>query len=740
MDEEKNKLNNVPPAKPRNDSGDEIITDGFFDLSNLYSASRPKTSASARREAELRRRDEERRASEMRAVREDIERRYSLQLENARIHAESGGTSAENPKLVPLPKIDEREAVKEELDRIDKIINAGNASEIRRREALNRERGDSSDGGGREREFDVSQKNPVYVLLYNYGAAVYRSLFTVFSFIFKLTAAPFIRLRRLIFRASANAKKSRRKRMRNTILEIKRFSSEIKLAGKTIKKAFRSPLSLPAVILHYFRKAWSRHRKLLKSAVNVLAPVAAALLFVITIRYWRGVTFALEVVYNEKTIGYIRDEAVYIEAKDLVKERLNSGAYSAEKAEENASPQNVITKAVPSSPVSNLNARYSLSLVSREQLKDARAISDKIIENSVDNLTHACGVFVDGEFVCAVKNEADAKTVFYNILEPYEKDAREKGYVVGFAETIDYVQGLYSDDESHMADAARLASILSGEREPPTVYVLTAGDSIESAARRFKVDEDYLRRVNPGYDWGNAKEGDSVTVKTAKKFVGIKKIVSSSTVEEIKFDVVKKRDATKYSGYTQVKRKGVNGLKRTTKTSVYIDGILQGSEYDYDVVKEPVAEIVTVGTKTSRDGVYIGSTSKSGFLWPAPSCRCVSSPYGWRSRGWHKGMDLCRAGGGALGTPVIASKSGRVEVVQRSDSGYGCMVLINHGDGYKTRYAHMIKGSITVSTGDYVEAGRVIGKVGSTGNSTGPHLHFEVIKNGETQNPKNYIS
>ena len=158
-----------------------------------------------------------------------------------------------------------------------------------------------------------------------------------------------------------------------------------------------------------------------------------------------------------------------------------------------------------------------------------------------------------------------------------------------------------------------------------------------------------------------------------------------------------------------------------------------------DINRVRPGAILICPVKVPGGGVYIGEASDSGFLWPAPSCHRVSSPYGWRSSGWHNGIDLVKAGGGASGTPVIASKSGRVEVVQRSSSGYGNMVLINHGDGYKTRYAHMIKGSITVSVGDYVEAGRTIGKVGSTGNSTGPHLHFEVIRNGETQNPKNYI-
>ena len=462
-------------------------------------------------------------------------------------------------------------------------------------------------------------------------------------------------------------------------------------------------------------------------------PVSALLILIFTVNYWNGVTFALEVIYNDKSIGYISGEEVYIEAMDLVRDRLSSAAYSSSK---NSSTE----MTVAASPADNFNARYALSLVSPEELNDAQAISDKMIENSVDNLTHACGIYIDGEFICAVKNEADAKTVFYDILEPYEKDAQANGYVVGFAETIDYVQGLYRDDESVMWDASRLSSVLTGESAAAKTYIIQSGDSIESVAEDFGVDEDYLRDNNPGYDWDDLKQGDSVVVKSSVKFISIKKIVSSSTTREIEFSTVKKRDATKYSGYRQVQQKGVNGTQRVTETKIYIDGILQDTDYSYETIKEPVDEIVTVGTRTSFNGVYIGTASESGFLWPAPSCHYVSSPYGWRSSGWHNGIDLVKSGGGALGTPVIASKSGRVEVVQRSNSGYGNMVLINHGDGYKTRYAHMIKGSITVSVGEYVEAGQTIGKVGSTGNSTGPHLHFEVIVNGETQNPKNYIS
>lgn len=485
-------------------------------------------------------------------------------------------------------------------------------------------------------------------------------------------------------------------------------------------------MSLPAVLAHYFKKALSRHKKLLKTAANVAMPVLSVFILIVTVGFWSGLTFALEVYYNNESIGYISDESVYIEAKDIVKERLSGGGFSSD-----------IEATVANS--ANLSADYKIAVISVEELNDAQVISDKMIENSVDSLTNACGVYIDGKFVCAVKNEADAKTVFYNILEPYEAQAQTEGYVVGFAQNIDYVQGIYRNDESVIWDAAKLAEKLAEPREEAVVHIADEDDTLASIAEEYDIDENKLAEYNPGYNFGNINEGDSITVKPSRGVVNIKKTVTTSEIREIKFDTVKKKDPSKYSSYKLVEQKGVNGSERVVKTMIYIDGEHTDTKYDYETIVEPIDEIVTVGTKTYYDGVYVGTPSDSGFLWPAPSCHYVSSPYGWRSSGWHNGIDLVRSGGGANGTPVIASRSGTVEVVQRSNSGYGNMVLINHHDGYKTRYAHMISGSITVKVGDYVEAGRTIGRVGSTGNSTGPHLHFEVIYRGEEQNPKYYI-
>lgn len=712
MSEEKRKVNNAQTHKPLDE-----ITDGFYDLNEVYSGAPEKLT----REEELIQRDKKRREAELQAIFEDIERRYTIHLEEAKSNAEASAAEGERNKKSVLDFETDTSVVSEEIERMDALISkdgsqvlAEEDSDASKKETLPEE----------NQPFDLSQSNAVYAFVYSLGDAVSGLVKTVFLLLFKLIRLPFRIIMRLFSKSAAKIKV--REYARSTLREMVYFRREIKTASKSIKKAIRKPWSIPAVLAHYVKKAVSRHKKLLKTTANTLMPVLSVIILIITLNYWSGTTFALEVVYNNKSIGYISNESVYVEAKDIVKKRLSTGDFSTE------------TEATAAFSA-NLRAEYKIAVVSVEELNDAQTISDKMIENSVDNLTNACGVYVDGKFICAVKNEADAKSVFYSILEPYESQAQAEGYVVGFAQNIDYVQGLYKDDKSVMWDAATLAEKLSQPKEEAVVHTVTEGDSLESIAAEYELDEADIIELNPEYDFENMLEGDSVTVKQAKGFINIRKTVTTTEIRDIEYDTVKKKDSTKYSGYKKVEQKGVDGSERVTKTKIYIDGELVDTKYDYETIVEPVDEIVIVGTKTYYDGVYVGSPSESGFLWPAPSCHYVSSPYGWRNSGWHNGIDLIKAGGGANGTPVIASRSGTVEVVQRSNSGYGNMVLINHGDGYKTRYAHMISGSITVRVGDYVEAGRTIGRVGSTGNSTGPHLHFEVIYRGETQNPKNYI-
>ena len=144
-------------------------------------------------------------------------------------------------------------------------------------------------------------------------------------------------------------------------------------------------------------------------------------------------------------------------------------------------------------------------------------------------------------------------------------------------------------------------------------------------------------------------------------------------------------------------------------------------------------------TQPSSTTTSTGAPSGS-FGYPVGGSTYVSSGYGNRSAsisGWsfHGGIDI--TGGNIYGRPVYASRGGTVIAAIWSSSGYGNHVIIDHGDGYTTVYGHC--SSLSVTTGQTVSKGQQIANVGSTGNSTGPHLHFEIRKNGVKVNPASYL-
>ena len=132
-----------------------------------------------------------------------------------------------------------------------------------------------------------------------------------------------------------------------------------------------------------------------------------------------------------------------------------------------------------------------------------------------------------------------------------------------------------------------------------------------------------------------------------------------------------------------------------------------------------------------------GSSNSEGWGRPC-TWRKLTSPYGYRIhptlgyRKFHNGVDLANS----QGTPIYAARSGKVTVATYGST-YGYYVTINHGDGYSSLYAHMTH--YVVSKGDTVKKGQLIGYMGSTGRSTGPHLHFSIFYNGSSVNPMNYI-
>jgi murein DD-endopeptidase MepM/ murein hydrolase activator NlpD len=184
-----------------------------------------------------------------------------------------------------------------------------------------------------------------------------------------------------------------------------------------------------------------------------------------------------------------------------------------------------------------------------------------------------------------------------------------------------------------------------------------------------------------------------------------------------------------------------DGILYTVKTGDTLAAVgekFQTGTTALQAVNELFSETIHPGTAlfipgARLDWVNLQEINGDLFLWPVPGY--ITSPYGFRAspftgvRQFHSGLDI----GSRMGTPIRAAMSGRVSATGWDDS-FGNYVVLSHHSGYRTLYAHM--SVIRVKAGAYVGTGERIGDVGSTGRSTGPHLHFTVYKNGVTVNPR----
>ena len=158
-----------------------------------------------------------------------------------------------------------------------------------------------------------------------------------------------------------------------------------------------------------------------------------------------------------------------------------------------------------------------------------------------------------------------------------------------------------------------------------------------------------------------------------------------------------------------------------------------------EAARKAAAQRSSASSSTASASAPVSNPYTGGKLgWPCPSSSRITSPYGYRVlfgvRDFHTGIDI----GATTGSNIVAAESGTVILANYGwNGGYGNYIIINHGNGITTRYAHASK--LYVSAGQTVSKGQVIAAVGTTGNSTGPHLHFEVRTNGSHRNPLNYL-
>lgn len=342
----------------------------------------------------------------------------------------------------------------------------------------------------------------------------------------------------------------------------------------------------------------------------------------------------------------------------------------------------------------------------------------------------------NGETQFVLKNQAEAQKIIDTLYaENTTTDENSIVKSVGLLEDVRIEDTNVRISQLTTAEDA-LATIREG-KEAIKIHTVVSGDSLWAIARSNGLTVDELKALNPQLESEKLKLEQQLTLTKLEPLLNVVVTKEVTTEETIAHETEYKDNSSLLRGESKVITAGKDGSKVVTYEIKESNGIALEKEVLNEVVlSEPVTAVVSKGTGaitiSSSRSVSASSGSGSGSLsWPKSGK--INSPYGSRSRGFHTGIDISAK----TGDPVYAAAGGTV-VSAGWAGGYGYCVVLDHGNGLKTRYAHL--SSLSVSSGQTVSRGGQVGKAGSTGNSTGPHLHFEVIVNGSTVNPMNYLN
>ena len=361
------------------------------------------------------------------------------------------------------------------------------------------------------------------------------------------------------------------------------------------------------------------------------------------------------------------------------------------------------------SEVSKLEGQLSANMDKMEDVVNQKNVIDQqifLLHQQVQNINQQITAY--SELIADKQDELDAATVRWQELSnkykerirAMEEDGKLSYWSVLFKANSfsDFLDRLSMIDEIAAADQRRLE-----ELNEAAVAVKNAKEGLESEKTALEDSKKELEESSKKLE-ESKEESDAL----------LKQLIATGEEYQKLLDEAERKES---------------------ETASTIDKL----EYAYDAAKDREYREWLAQQKPTPGGP--GSNVVDGVTWLMPiNYTRFSSPFGWRIHPiygdyrFHYGVDLSAP----QGTPIYASRGGQVTTTAYEAGGAGYYVSINHLDGYATRYLHMTH--YIVSPGQYVAAGQVIGYCGSTGGSTGPHLHFSVYYNGTAVNPAQYIN
>lgn len=380
------------------------------------------------------------------------------------------------------------------------------------------------------------------------------------------------------------------------------------------------------------------------------------------------------------------------------------------------------------------NADSEINFTSEITFEKSRASKEEILkdEQLVEALgknikfqIQACSIYVDGNPVATMKTKEMAESLLKEIQDRSLGDQdRSKIKEIGFAEKVELRNEF--TDASKIAEKDEIIEFITKGTNETRTHKIVSGESFWSISKKYNMSLSDLQKANPGVNPEKIKIDQVINLIVPKPLISVKTVQTVTSIEKAEFEQKVEFSSSMYKDETTVKVKGQHGEKEVVADVTKINGIETGrTVISEKIIKQPKTQVIVKGTKEPPPKKGTGT-----FSYPARGG--ISSRYGMRWGRRHTGIDIAAP----YGSPVKASDGGTVIWVGY-EGGYGKLIKIDHGANYVSYYGHLSKYSVKV--GQKVYKGQVIGAVGNTGNSTGPHLHFEIRKNGVVQNPLNYL-
>lgn len=509
--------------------------------------------------------------------------------------------------------------------------------------------------------------------------------------------------------------------------ECKKFIAEVKRAVPVLKADFKEkPFRAFSHFIKYVLHSFAVHEKFNRAVLSTVIPVIALVGLVSFSSAFGGVTFALDVSVDGESVGIVKDENAYKEAEKQAKKRF----------------------ATVGSELSSVLPEYRVTVTTVNRLDDCETVCNNIISAVSENTVDACGIYADGEFLFAVGSEDTYTRVRDRVLEEY---ALNNGFVtsdckIEFAADITTETGVYPDNDK-VISAEELYAYLSGYKKANVEHTVAENEKFDDILKKYQVTEKELLANNPELDKTAIPAGSVLLISRGEKNMSIKVTRTYIKAESIPFDTITQYDNNIYVGTTMTVVAGMNGQDLVSCTDTYIDGVRVESSKEilrYNAAA-PVNQLIKIGTMgipVDNNGIAVSPrlTRDQGgtFVWPAPD-NCFWLSQGYNPYNAHYGLDIVSSDDGSCrGRRIVAVADGVVTMATYHWS-WGYYIRVDHGSGVVTGYAHALKGSFRVNVGDFVRAGQHLSSIGTTGNSTGYHLHFEVWLDGVRVNPLPYV-